>query len=141
MDKSPVGLDQSVLLPMDTLQAFLVYWMNEEGFTVNVPAERYVEEFLNALMDQYFVDASGRKLQDFLTRHPELTQAATDARGAFQRLLQRTIGPLIPSYRYRYEIVGTTLKLTPSLPTLTDYEERMAALADVEDGWVPPRYR
>lgn len=96
---------------------------------------------LDGVLHEYFVDAEGRQLADVLKRFPALDDAAKELRFMLHRLVSTTTGPLVPSYRYRYELQGDSLILIPTLPTIGDYEQRIEAMADPDEGWVPARYR
>jgi hypothetical protein len=108
--------------------------------------ERTVNDLIDALLHQWFVDPEGTKLQEFMSQHVEhptlIGGIILELQESFHRLICNSIGTLVPSYRYRYEAEHwhDTLRITPTLPTLEDYDQRIQDLC--QDGsWTPSRYR
>lgn len=138
--KVPIShkLETPILLPIVTLQSLLLYWRREEGGALTVSD---MDGLLKACLDHYFVDSEGHRLHAFLERYPQCQQASQEIIHELHRLLKVTMGPLMPSYVYRYEVLSEAIQITPTLPTLTYYEQRMADMANSEEGWIPARFR
>jgi hypothetical protein len=107
--------------------------------------ERTVLTLLDALLHQWFVDPEGSRLQEFLSstvEHPTLFGSIVlELQESFHLLICNSIGTLMPSMLYRYEVEAwhDTLRITPTLPTLEDYDKRIQDMCG--DGWTPSRYR
>lgn len=108
--------------------------------------ERIVLELLDALLHKWFIDPEGLRLEEFITANVEHRFKANaiilELQDSFQRLICNSIGTLMPSICYRYEIEAwhDTLSIVPTLPTLEDYEHRIQALCS-DGSWTPSRYR
>lgn len=139
----PIGhqLMQLLYLPIGELQLH-ARWQVEETTTLAPAAQAVLaEQLLDGVLNEYFVDAEGRHLQEIAERFAGLNTGIVELRYLLHRLVVTTTGPLVPSYVYRFQIQGDTLHLTPTLPTLEDYERRIHAMSDPDEGWVPARHR
>lgn len=105
-----------------------------------------VEELVTGLLEQWFVDPEGESLSHFVHQSAEYNTVMDDVirelQEALDRLIRNTVGTFVPSLRYRYEIQTwrEILIITPTLPTLDDYDQRMHALAS-GDAFIPSRFR
>lgn len=142
LTKIPVGrqLLQLLYLPIAELQQHAVWHISESTALPKGAQSVLAEQLLDGVLHEYFVDAEGRRLHAILEKF-DVEPAVKELRGMLHRLVLTTTGPLVPSYVYRYLIEGDTLHLTPTLPTIDDYEQRIEALADPDEGWVSARHR
>jgi len=143
-------LRNPILLPLAPLRLLTRQCLQDIYHSRHIPAavlKEQTESLMNALLDQWFVDPEGRLLTTFIEHSWEypivMESVVLELQTAFHRLIRDTVGTLVPSLRYRFEIEegGDTLRIIPTLPTLNDYAERLDALADPDSGWVPSRYR
>jgi hypothetical protein len=139
----------SILLPLAPVRNVIRQSLREIH-QYHVPFEilnTQTDLLLMALLDQWFCDPEGAKLAEFIRNFDdnpfETREMVLELQETFWRLIRDTVGTLVPSLRYRFAIEedGDTLRITPTLPTLDDYAERLAELANPDTGWVPPRYR
>lgn len=136
-------LCQVIRLPLSGIRSITQHWLTE-ATTFQPPFDTQINRVIDALCHYYFIDATASRWHatygvDGMDIDPSMW---LELRNALQGLIRDTIGPLVPSLRYRYEIIDSTLLLTPTLPTLHDHDERLAALACLDDsGWVPTRFR
>jgi hypothetical protein len=142
----PIGhrLRQPIVLPIGQLQAEAKRWVGELTCFHPTAKETQATHLLNAVLHEYFVDATGQQLT-LLSEQPgwtlPLDAATIELKGMLHLLIKSTVGPLMPSYLYRFEVLEDALHIIPSQPTISDYEERITAMVDPEDGWVPDRHR
>lgn len=145
-------LQMPILLPLEPLRNMARMCLSDmQAYrTLREPVlNDYATRMIEALLDQWFVDPEGAKLNTVMQDMLKIEYASVvessipDLQMAFHRLISNTIGTLVPSLRYRYEIdrAGDAIKIIPTLPTLEDYESRLHEMAIVEDAWVPPRFR
>lgn len=138
------GLRNQMYLPLGQLQATATALVAELAGGPRAGHHAQAEELLDGVLHHYFVDADARRLSTFNDRWcwtRTLQRAVQELQLQLHQLVQSTCGPLMPSFLYRYEVQGDTLQLVPTLPTITDYEKRIAEMADPEDGWVPSSQR
>lgn len=105
-----------------------------------------VDLLIDAAVHAYLIDAGRRRWIQVVERFDHLftedpAGLAQILDGLLFRAFRDTVGPLRPSLAYPYELHRDWLILTPTLPTLHDYEAQLAAMVDPEDGWVPDRHR
>lgn len=140
-------LHQPIYLPIGQVQALASYWVEEIYGLNQVRGKTLADRLVDAVLHHFFVDAEARKLKSMFdvdidnTRQRAAEQAAAEISTLLHRLLRDTVGPLMPSMIYRYEVINHDLHITPTLPNLDDYEDRINALSNPDEGWIPPRHR
>jgi hypothetical protein len=139
-----------IYLPLAPFQSHTRTCLRDLTVLHNEPSDLFnqrVDVLMDAILHKWLVDWEGERLASFVDTIPEypvvIDAMITELLGAFHRLLCSTVGTLVPSLRYRYEIQPwiDTLKITPTYPTLEDYDQRIQAIANPESGWVPARWR
>lgn len=133
-------------LPLTPLDDLIGYWAGSLGYDKHFHPS-FIYEVRKAILHHFFVDAEAKQWEAYIASlHDDFVSSAQDDMriellNTISRLMIQTIGPLMPSLEYRYEVVDDALIITPSIPSIEHLTEKIHDLANPEDGWVPDRFR
>jgi hypothetical protein len=123
MIKRGLPLGESALIPLDDVLAFL-----ERQFKttcrISYPTEA-ASSLLEAIIEGYLSDAWQSSISRwnmvYELQDRKIRELVTMASSMLAKTIESSCGPLVPSYRYRFQLEDTTLRLSAFLPdTPTD---------------------
>lgn len=139
-------LMKRIVMPVDPLRDIIRFRLRQLDIDPKRIA-RVETDLIQAILDHFFLDAEAAQWEacmDHIGRWVFMGSEddfKNDLLGALHQLITSTIGSVMPSFLYRYEVLQDVFVIHCTLPTLEDHQSRIRAIVDTTDGWVPPQYR